>query len=262
MNAPLRHASLSWPALALQQTKRATLDLIFPPQCMACREPVAEPHALCAACWAKLSFIGGALCPSCGTPFDYAGAQGLTCGACLAVPPFYSRARSALRYDDASRDLVLSFKHADRLDYAPAFGRWLARAGAELVDQADLIVPVPLHWRRLFFRRYNQSVELARSLGRAVNRPVLPDALIRTRATPSQGKMPSARARRLNVARAFAVRDSAKAAISGRRLLIVDDVLTTGATVNACARVLARAGARDVAVVTLARVVRGAALLL
>lgn len=248
-----------WPLRALKQSQRATLDLVFPPQCMACRDSVAEPHALCATCWAKLSFIGGAMCPCCGTPFDYAGAEGLVCGACLAMPPKFSRARAALRYDDASRDLILGFKHADRLDYAPAFAKWLARAGAGLLRETDAILPVPLHWRRLLFRRFNQSAELARALGRRAEIPVLPDALIRTRPTPSQGKMPSALARRRNVRRAFAVRESAKPAISGKRLLIVDDVMTTGATVNACARVLAKAGAADVAVVTLARVVRGAA---
>lgn len=249
----------NWSSLTWARMKRAALDLVFPPQCMACRDSVAEPHALCARCWATLSFVGGAMCPCCGAPFDYPGAQGLVCGACLAMPPKFSRARAALRYDDASRDLILAFKHADRLDYAPAFGLWLARAGAELLRETDAILPVPLHWRRLLFRRFNQSAELARALGRIAGIPVLPGALVRTRATPSQGRMQSALARRRNVRAAFAVRARAKPAVAGKRLLLVDDVMTTGATVNACAGVLVKEGAADVAAVTLARVVRPAA---
>jgi ComF family protein len=160
-----------------------------------------------------------------------------------------------LRYDDASRDLVLAFKHADRTDGAPAYGAWLARAGADLVADADAIAPVPLHWTRLFSRRYNQAALLALALGTHAGLPVVPDLLIRRRRTPSQGRM-SATGRARNVAGAFSLNARRLAFLEGRRILLIDDVLTTGATVESCARVLLRGGAAAVDVLTLARVVR------
>ncbi len=160
-----------------------------------------------------------------------------------------------MRYDEASRGLVLGFKHADRTDGAPAYGAWLARAGAELIAEADLIAPVPLHWMRLFARRYNQAALLARALARRAGRPVAADLLLRRRHTPSQGRLSPAQRRR-NVAGAFAVKPSRRPLLEGRRVLLVDDVLTTGATASACARTLRRDGARAVDVLVLARVVR------
>lgn len=230
------------------------LDLVLPPRCLACGTPVAAAGALCGACWGTMTFLTPPWCACCGLPFDHHGA-GALCGACLARPPDFNRARAALRYDDASRRLVLAFKHADRLDAAPAYGRWLAAAGAELLDGADLLVPVPLHRQRLLRRRYNQAAELARALGRLSGVPVAPDLLVRHRPTPSQGHL-SAGARRDNVRGAFRV--GRAGALDGARLVLIDDVLTTGATVGACARVLRRQGARSVDVLTLARVVRGA----
>jgi len=162
---------------------------------------------------------------------------------------------ATLMYDDASRRLVLAFKHGDRTDTAPAFGRWLVRAGGGLIADADVVAPVPLHWTRLFARRYNQAALLGHAVGRCAGIPVVADALVRHRRTPSQGRLsPSARHR--NLRGAFAVPRSRMAVIEGRRVLLVDDVLTTGATAAACARTLLRAGARAVDVLTLARVVR------
>jgi ComF family protein len=158
-------------------------------------------------------------------------------------------------YDDASRGLILDFKHGDRVWASPAFGGWLARAGDELLADADLVAPVPLHRRRLFARRYNQSALLAQALARRCALPVAPDLLVRRRATPSQGRL-SPTARRRNVRGAFALRLGYAEAIAGRRVLLIDDVLTTGATVRECARVLLRAGAGAVDVLTLARVAR------
>ncbi len=162
------------------------------------------------------------------------------------------------RYDDHSRGLILRFKYADQLDGAPSYGTWLARAGAELVREADLIAPVPLHRWRLLRRRFNQSAVLAHALGRQAGKPVAADLLVRTRATPSQGGL-NFRQRRRNVRNAFAVRRPRAASVRGRRVLLVDDVLTTGATVEACAKALLAAGASGVDVVVLARVVRGSA---
>jgi len=158
-----------------------------------------------------------------------------------------------MRYDDSSRQLVLALKHGDRLHLAPPLAQWMRHAGAELLAAADLQLPVPLHWTRLFTRRYNQAALLAQAIAKAGGPPVAADCLIRRRRTPSQGnKNPSARRR--NVAGAFAVRRPDK--LRGRRVVLIDDVLTTGATVEECARVLKRAGAARVDVLTLARVVR------
>lgn len=161
-----------------------------------------------------------------------------------------------MRYDDASKRPILALKHADRLDLVPSFGRWLERSGRELLAGSDLIVPVPLHRWRLWMRRYNQSAELARALSRIGGVPVNSFVLSRARQTPSQGEMPSASARRRNVRGAFTVPERRKSAIEGRRILLIDDVMTTGATVNACAKALKRAGAANVYVLALARVVR------
>jgi len=230
------------------------LDLLFPPLCLSCRAPVGSEGGFCAACWSALIFLDGPACACCGTPFPVDPGPGSLCAACLAQPPAFSKARAILAYDAESRGAILALKHADRLELVPGFARWLGRVGAPLLDRADLIVPVPLHRSRLWLRRYNQSAELARRLARDWNRVYDPLALIRGRRTPSQGVMPSARARRKNVLSAFRVPDPER--IRGRRILLVDDVLTTGATAQACARALKRAGAADITVLTLARVVK------
>lgn len=175
------------------------------------------------------------------------------CAACASQKPNWDRARAIMRYDKHSRGLVLSLKHGDRTHLAGSFGRWMRRAGAELLDGADLLVPVPLHWTRLFARRYNQAGLLAHAIHEAGGPRVAPDWLIRRRRTPSQGRLgPLARAR--NVRGAFALRRGRS--VAGKRIVIVDDVMTTGATAEECARVLRRAGAVFVGVLTLARAVR------
>src|SRR5512140_298279 len=169
---------------------RRLLDSVLPPLCLGCNEIVAEPGALCAACWPGFSFIAAPLCVRCGVPFAEEIGENAQCGACLRRPPRYLRARAALVYDDRSKRLVLPFKHGDRTDMAKSCGRWMARAGGELLAEADLVAPVPLHWRRLFTRRYNQAQLLARVAVReaAVGaRPRLaPDLLRRRRWTGSQ----------------------------------------------------------------------------
>ncbi len=235
---------------------RGMLDLFFPPLCIGCRAQVAEPGSLCAACWQTIGFLDGPACTCCGLPFELDPGGETRCAACFADPPAFDRARAVMRYDEKSRGPILALKHADRLDLAPGFARWLDRAGRPLLDDTDFIVPVPLHAARLWHRRYNQAAELARALGRLAAKPVAPMVLKRIRATPSQGAMPSAQARRRNMRGAFKVPTERHPTVAGRAILLIDDVLTTGATADACARALKRAGAEKVHVLALARVVR------
>ncbi|MGQ0740892.1 MAG: double zinc ribbon domain-containing protein [Alphaproteobacteria bacterium] len=235
---------------------RFALDVVFPPLCVGCRARVSEAHSLCGNCWREIHFLDGPVCEQCGTPFDVDPGGEAICGACMLHPHAFERARSVMRYDEVSKKLILRFKHSDRLDHAPAFGRWLERTGRALLEEADLIVPVPLHRWRLWFRRYNQSAILAAHLSRLCKRPWHPLLVERKRPTPSQGAMPSAKARRRNVLGAFRVRATARSMVKGRTVLLVDDVFTTGATLDACARALNRAGAARVFALTLARVVR------
>lgn len=177
----------------------------------------------------------------------------MRCPACTSSPRAFARARAACLYDEHSRDLILKLKHADRPDLGKLFARWLSRAAAELIVDADAIAPVPLHRARLFARRYNQAAEIARPLARLAKRRYLPDALLRRRATDSQGAK-SARGRRENVRGAFVVPERRRRQVEGRRVLLIDDVLTTGATAEACARALIKAGAATVDVAVVARV--------
>ncbi|NBC33487.1 MAG: ComF family protein [Alphaproteobacteria bacterium] len=238
-----------------RQAARGLLDLLLPPQCLACRERTEAAGALCAECWLRLHFIGPPLCTRCGLPFDYEQPGEAVCGQCHRDPPFYSRARAALVYDDASRPLLLGFKHADKTYAAPALARWLHQAGAGLLAEADLIVPVPLYWLRLWRRRYNQAALLAHALGRIGGVPVAADLLVRRRPTRSQGGLSRA-ARFRNIRGAVAVRPGGAERLAERTVLVVDDVMTTGATLNECARILLNAGAASVDVLTVARALR------
>lgn len=236
------------------------LDLVLPPRCLSCGTEVGVAGALCPTCWQGIGFIAAPHCARCGLPFDYdptgEGAGNLVCGACLARPPQFDRCRSVFAYDDASRSLILGFKHGDRTDCAPAFAQWLARAGAALLSEPDVVIaPVPLHRWRLLKRRYNQSAMLALELGRLTGRAAIPDLLIRRRATPSQGGL-SAKGRARNVQGAFILNPRWTGRAKDARILLIDDVFTTGATAGECARTLRRAGARAVDVLTLSRVVK------
>ena len=240
---------------AVHAAGRALIDLILPPRCLSCGIPVSDPGTLCGTCWPALTFIGAPFCAVCGLPFVYEVPGETVCADCLRRPPRYDRARSVLRYDDGSRGLVLAFKHGDRTDSAPLFARWLANAAGDLLDGAPLLVPVPLHSSRLFARRYNQSALLCANLSRIAGVGWSADGLARRRRTRSQGRLSPAERKR-NVGGAFRVTEAGKATLSGRRVVLIDDVLTTGATVEACAGALRRGGAEGVDVLTLARVAR------
>jgi ComF family protein len=232
---------------------RAVVDGVLPPRCLACGAAVGEPDALCGQCWTAMSFFAPPWCAVCGLPFPHPMGEGAVCAACARERASWHRARAVLRYDRHSRGLVLALKHGDRTHLARALGGWMHRAGGEILDGADLILPVPLHWTRLFARRYNQAALLAHAIHAAGGPPVAPDWLIRRRRTPSQGRL-GAVGRARNVRGAFVLRPGRN--VKGKRLVIIDDVLTTGATVDECARVLRREGAAFVGVLTLARALR------
>jgi ComF family protein len=247
---PSRFARLTAP---LRGLFGSALDLALPTLCPACRELV-DGEGLCASCWAKLSPIAPPYCERLGIPFAYDPGPGVVSMEAIANPPAYRRARAAVRYDEVARVLVHSLKYGDRLDLAPIMGRWMARAGRELLAEADGLVPVPLHWRRLWARRFNQSALLAKTMAQETGVALAETALKRVKATAQQVGLSQAE-RALNVQGAFRVPAEGKAAVAGRRLVLVDDVLTSGATTDACARALLRAGASSVDVVVFARVV-------
>src|SRR5512138_2033569 len=242
------HLSGAWAVAA-----KFALDIALPTLCVSCREPV-DGEGVCAACWAKLSFIAQPFCPRLGIPFVYDPGPELLSMEAIANPPAYQRARAAVRYDDVARTLVHALKYHDRTDLAPTMGRWMARAGREILAEADVLVPVPLHWRRGWSRRYNQSGALAQAIGRQSGVKVAAEALRRVRATEQQIGLSRAQ-RASNVQGAFKVVPDRMADIQGRRVVLIDDVLTSGATSDACARALLRAKAAQVDVLVFARVV-------
>jgi ComF family protein len=238
----------------LPRIGRGLVDIVYPPACIACHAATAAPRMLCAECWSRFRLIERPYCERLGTPFEIDSGAGLLSPAAVADPPTYERARAVARYDDIARLLVRRLKYGDRLDLAATLGAWMARAGAELLRDADLIVPVPLHRRRLTARRFNQAWLLADRVGRLSGVKADPFLLARRRHTRQQVGL--TRAERLsNLSGAFHVPEEAKARIMGLRVLLVDDVLTTGSTVNLAAKVLLRVGAKAVDVLVFARVV-------
>lgn len=234
---------------------RQLTDLVLPPRCPACRVIVSDDGRFCLDCWLQLDFITAPLCAICGTPFDHDRGLGAECGACLAEPPRFTTARAALAYGGPARSVLLAMKHGDRQHLARVMAPHMARAAGDMLSPGVLLVPVPLHRWRLWRRGFNQAAVLAQELARLNGAALDVEALVRVKATkPSVGMGRKARAD--NVRGAFRV--AARQRIKGRDIVLVDDVLTTGATADACARHLRRAGARSVHVLTFARVVRDA----
>ena len=244
-----RKAARNWLAAA----GRACADVIVPAVCLDCQTPVAAHDTLCPDCWQRIDFIRPPLCDRLGIPMPFDAGDRMISAAAAADPPDYDRARAVARYDGAMRDLVVALKFHDQHQGRRLFGRWLSDAGRELLADADVVVPVPLSRLRLIWRRFNQSALLAQEVARLNRLPYRPLALVRTRRTRPQPGL-SRRERETNVRGAFEVSPKHATDIAGRAVLLIDDVVTTGATVGACARSLKGAGARRVDVLALALV--------
>jgi ComF family protein len=239
-------------ALRARHLLGAAVDVVLPPQALdGGRRITVQSRGLTAESWSKVAFLESPVCDGCGAPQAYD--AGERCAACQSRRRAFDRARAAVAYDEASRDLILKLKRADRTDLAGLFALWLGRAARDLIEEADAVVPVPLHPIRLITRRFNQAAEIARPLARRAGLPYLPGALVRRRHTPIQGGR-SGSGRRRNVAAAFEAPARMHTRIAGRRILLIDDVITTGATAEGCARALKAAGAAQVLVATVARV--------
>ena len=244
------------PAL-LRGARDSLLDQLYPPVCLNCGAPVARADALCPDCWRQLRLITPPLCPRLGLPFEVDLGPGALSAEAIADPPPFDRARSAVVYTEIARTLVGRLKYGDRPEIARFCAQLMRGAGAELLDSDPVLVPVPLHRFRLWSRRYNQSTELARQLGALADLPVDPLLVVRRRATHQQVGL-TADQRRRNVSGAFVARDDALDRLKGRRVILIDDVITTGATVGAVTRALQRAGVKEIDVLSFARVVVGA----
>jgi ComF family protein len=256
---PEAPAWLGQGAQALKKAGAAALDLLYPPVCLACRRAIDQHGGLCPACWSAMRFIERPFCERLGMPFEAdlaAGESGrIVSAAALADPPVFSRARAVARFEDGpARVLVHRLKYGDRGELAAPMGRWMARAGAELLSEADLLIPVPLHRLRLAHRRFNQSTALARAISEMAGLPLKNDVLVRAKPTPPQVGL-TRRLRAMNMQGAFVVPAERRIELADQHIVLVDDVMTSGATLNAAARVLLRAGAKQVDALVFARVV-------
>jgi ComF family protein len=230
------------------------VDLLIPFRCAKCGTILENRHGLCAICWPLIPFITEPVCACCGIPFDFEIEESALCGVCSHTLPPYKTARSVFVYTSQSKDLILRFKHTDSIHSAPLYGEWMARLATEIEN--PLCIPVPLHWTRLFMRTYNQAGLLATNIAKLNGWIYAPSLLIRKRRTSSQGHL-SKDARMKNIQRAFVVPDKKKRELLGKTVILVDDVFTTGATLNACSKTLLKAGAKEIHALTLGRVVKG-----
>lgn len=246
--------NLSSAYLIARELANSVERLIYPPICANCGAFASRHNALCAECWKDVRFIEKPYCEVSGHPFSFDLGEGIVSADVIANPPPYKRARAAVEYDGAARKIVHLMKYKDRQELSNLMANWMMRAARDCLGDADFIIPVPLHRWRLMGRRFNQSAELARKLAQKTNKEYLPSVLIRKKSTIPQVGLP-AKARQDNVKGAFVVPEDKKPEILGKRIILIDDVYTTGATVNAATRALLLAGAEEVSVVTFARVV-------
>ncbi|MCB2077051.1 MAG: ComF family protein [Novosphingobium sp.] len=238
--------------MTLSQVLAPVVDLVFPPRCPLCGEGLSAQDGLCAVCWNELAIPGEPACGSCGRPFSDGVPDGATCAPCMAEPPRHDGIAAATLYNNASRKLVLTFKHGNRIALASLMAR-LIEPKLAMVDEDWLVVPVPLHRWRLWQRGFNQAALLANEIARARNASLCVDALERCKATPSLGGL-GQKARKRALSGAIVVNSKRIERLTGSRVLLVDDVLTSGATTNACVSALKRAGAERVVIACFARV--------
>lgn len=237
---------------------RGALALVYPPQCIACQAATGEAHALCPSCWAAMPLIAEPVCARLGTPFEHDFGPGMLSPAAIADPPRFDAARAVAVHDGVARAMVTRLKYGERLDLARSMARLMAGAGRDMLSKCDLIVPVPMHRGRLWSRRYNQAALLAQEVGRIAGKPVALDTLMRVKRTPPQVGL-TRNERRANLAGAFKVPPEKKPALAGLHLVVIDDVRTTGSTLNASAHILRQAGAARVDVLTFTLVPHGMA---
>ena len=238
-----------------EQSLKKIVDIVFPPRCFGCNNFVSQQDGLCADCWNKIHFIDTPYCNACGHPFEYDQGANMLCGSCTQKHPPYYQGRAVLNYNEHSRKLITRFKYGDKIHASDMFGRWLVRSSNELLARSDFLIPVPLHKIRLFTRRYNQAALLAHSMHKYCRTTVLADALIRKKHTPPQASL--TRTQRLgNVKNAFFVNRRYSKKLIDKTVLLIDDVTTTGATINACTVALLNAGVKEVNVITLAKTIQ------
>ena len=237
-------------------TWESVLSVLYPALCLACGEETDKHPGLCSACWGQTHFISGTICDGCGTPLPEVTAaetDPVFCDFCLHDAPSWSQGRAVVLYKERGRNIVLSLKHGDRLDIAKVIGKWMINSGADIIGDCDLIAPVPLHWLRLLRRKFNQSAELARPVADAYGLPYVPDLLVRHKQTKMQKDMP--RVERIeNLSRSVKMNARFADRVKGKKVLLIDDVMTTGATLRACSSVCLAAGATGVNVLVFARV--------
>lgn len=237
------------------------IDFVLPPRCVISGEITERQGAVAPDAWKNINFITKPCCVSCGLPFEFEYENDAVCGECIASPPPFSKARSALKYDQGSSELIMRFKHGDQIHATKTFVPWIINAGKEMFPDTDIITPVPLHPSRLFKRKYNQSALIAQEMQKKlkkdyINIEFIPDLLIRSVATPSQGKM-NPKARKENVKNAFSLNKKLTDTVKGKNIMLIDDVYTTGATVKECTKTLLHQGkCNKIYVMTLARSVK------
>ena len=236
-------------------TARMLADLLFPPRCPSCQAQVEGDGNFCAPCFSKLRMIDAPMCHCCGIPFAVPVGADMRCPDCLETAPEFTLARAALVYDAVSSPLIATLKFHDQWAGLSRYVQMMLRAGQPVLAGADMLVPVPLHWRRLWTRRFNQSALLAYGISKQKAIMCAPQLLQRVQYTKPQARLNKTE-RRKNVRHAFAVPENVRDLLRNKTIVLVDDVVTTGATVNACASVLKKAGAKEVRVLSLARTVK------
>ncbi len=233
------------------------INFIYPPQCFLCKKILYNEDGICFDCLSKFDFVSEPRCDRCGYPFEFATKtkhnKKLLCPNCIKALPKFNKCISSVKYNDASKKILLPFKHGDKTGYAKFIAKIMSSTGTQLLEKSDFIIPVPIHISRMMKRKYNQSSLIVSFISKHSNKPALYNTLIRSKATQSQGHL-SPRQRKQNVANVFIVNNPSQ--IIGKNIILIDDVFTSGATVNECAKALKKAGAKDINVLTFARVVK------